>query len=262
MTSVAVSIEGVSKSFDDGHAYAVRNLSLQIGKYEFLALVGGSGSGKTTTLKMINRLVAQDTGRISVLGRQTDALAGHDLRRSIGYVFQGVGLFPHMTVAENVAVTPKLLGWSRTEIAARVTELLELVELPAAEYGARAPHMLSGGQRQRVGFARAIAARASVVLMDEPFGALDSVTRMTLGEAYRRLHDAMGLTTVMVTHDLTEAVLLADRIGVMRDGELVALGEPRSLLKIDNPYVRELFAAPRRQAEEFRVRLEGTASSG
>jgi osmoprotectant transport system ATP-binding protein len=122
--------------------------------------------------------------------------------------------------------------------------------------------MLSGGQRQRVGFARAIAARASVVLMDEPFGALDSVTRMTLGEAYRRLHDAMGLTTVMVTHDLTEAVLLADRIGVMRDGELVALGEPRSLLKIDNPYVRELFAAPRRQAEEFRVRLEGAASGG
>lgn len=262
MSGVAVSIEGVSKSFDGGHAYAVRNLSLQIVKSEFLALVGGSGSGKTTTLKMINRLIAQDAGKISIFGQQADTLAGHDLRRSIGYVFQGVGLFPHMTVAENVAVTPKLLGWSRTEVAARVSELLELVELPAAKYAARAPHMLSGGQRQRVGFARAIAARASVVLMDEPFGALDSVTRVTLGEAYRRLHDAVGLTTVMVTHDLTEAILLADRIGVMRNGELIALGEPRTLLEIDNPYVRELFEAPRRQADALRARMEGADSGG
>ncbi len=119
MPGAAISIEGISKSFDGGRAYAVRNLSLRIGKGEFIALVGGSGSGKTTTLKMINRLVTQDVGRISVLGQQTDHLAGHELRRSIGYVFQGVGLFPHMTVAENVAVTPKLLGWSRAEIKAR-----------------------------------------------------------------------------------------------------------------------------------------------
>jgi osmoprotectant transport system ATP-binding protein len=262
LSAIAISLEGVSKSFDGGRAHAVRNLSLKVEESEFLALVGGSGSGKTTTLKMINRLIAQDAGRISVLGRQTDTLAAHDLRRRIGYVFQGVGLFPHMTVAENVAVTPKLLGWDGGEIAARVTELLELVELPAVEYGARAPHMLSGGQRQRVGFARAIAARASVVLMDEPFGALDSITRATLGESYRRLHDVMGLTTVMVTHDLTEAVMLADRIGVMRDGELIAIDEPGALMRTDNAHVRELFEPPRRQAAALQARLEGARGGG
>ncbi len=154
MRGIVISIEGVSKSFDGGRAQVVRDLSLQVEKGEFIALVGGSGSGKTTTLKMINRLIAQDAGRISVRGQRTDAQAGHELRRSIGYVFQGVGLFPHLTVAESVAVTPKLLGWSKVEIDARVVALLELVELPPAQYGARAPHMLSGGQRQRVGGSR------------------------------------------------------------------------------------------------------------
>lgn len=262
MSQAAISIEGVSKSFDGGLTRAVTSLTLHVGANEFLALVGGSGSGKTTTLKMINRLVEQDVGVISVLGRRTDAVAGHELRRSIGYVFQGVGLFPHMTVAENVAVTPKLLGWRRTEIVARVAELLAMVELPVADYGARSPHMLSGGQRQRVGFARALAARASVILMDEPFGALDPITRIMLGQAYRRLHDAMALTTVMVTHDIAEAVLLADRIGVMRDGELIALGEPRALVTTDDPCVRELFDAPLKQAADLQARLEGAERRG
>jgi len=262
MARVAISIEGVSKSFDGGRVHVVRHLSLRIEEGEFIVLVGGSGSGKTTTLKMINRLIAQDAGEISVLGQRTDAQAEHELRRTIGYVFQGVGLFPHMTVAENVAVTPKLLGWSKAEIDSRVVELLELVELPAAQFGERAPHMLSGGQRQRVGFARALAARAPVILMDEPFGALDPITRSTLAENYRRLHNSMGLTTVMVTHDLMEAVLLADRIGIMREGQLVALGEPKTLLKAGHPAVRELFEAPCRQADEFRARLEGAGVDG
>lgn len=256
MNSVAISIEGVSKSYDDGLTQAARDLSLIIETNEFVALVGGSGSGKTTTLKMINRLVAQDGGAIRVFGQRNDAVAGHELRRKIGYVFQAIGLFPHMTIAENVAVTPKLLGWSAADTAARVSELLVMVELPAEEYGVRKPHMLSGGQRQRAAFARALAARASIILMDEPFGALDSITRIVLGEAHRRLHDAMRLTTVMVTHDIAEAALLADRIGVMRDGELLALGEPWALVASDDPYVRGLFDAPLRQAADLQARLQ------
>ncbi len=149
------------------------------------------------------------------------------LRRRIGYVFQGVGLFPHMTVAENIAITPKLLGWDEARMAARVDELIDLVRLKRAEHRDRLPAQLSGGERQRVGVARAIAAGPKIVLMDEPFGALDPLTRDALGEDYRRLHDELGLTTVMITHDTLEAVLLADRIAVIRDGRIVAEGTPR-----------------------------------
>jgi osmoprotectant transport system ATP-binding protein len=242
----------LSKTFDGGRSYAVRDLSLSVERGAFVVIVGGSGSGKTTTLKMINRLIEPDAGTVQVDGEPAGAIPAHLLRRRIGYVFQGIGLFPHMSVSENVAVTPRLLGWSAAASAARTAELLDLVALPA-ELWQRLPGALSGGQQQRVGVARALAGRPSIMLMDEPFGALDPVTRDALGREYRRLHEQMGLTTLMVTHDVLEAVLLADRIVVMREGAIVADGTPHELLA-DHPDagVRQLMDMPRRQAERVR----------
>jgi osmoprotectant transport system ATP-binding protein len=183
---------------------------------------------------------------------------GHILRRRIGYVFQDVGLFPHMTVADNIGVTPKLLGWPRADIAARVAELFALVDLPG-DFGARPPAALSGGQRQRVGIARARAARPDLMQMDEPFGALDPVLREALGREYRRIHDDLGLTTLMVTHDVVEAVLLADRILVLREGRVVADGTPRTLLTASqDAEVRTLMDLPRRQAARVEALIDGT----
>jgi osmoprotectant transport system ATP-binding protein len=246
----------VAKSFDSGGTLALRDVSLGISAGSFVALVGSSGSGKTTALKMINRLVEPDSGEVRFAG---EAVGSHDtpsLRRRIGYVFQGVGLFPHMTVGENIGITPQLLGWSKPDIAARVDELLDLVELPRS-YAARFPNALSGGQRQRAGVARAMAARPQVMLMDEPFGALDPVTRDTLGTAYRALHERLGMTTVMVTHDMQEAVLLADRIVVMSAGRVVADDTPAALMTgpTDGEAVA-LMEMPRRQAERIRALTE------
>ena len=253
-----IEIDRASRSFDGGSSFAVREVSLSIPAGAFVAIVGASGSGKTTTLKLVNRLVEPDTGQIRVDGRPADALPAPELRRSIGYVFQGIGLFPHFSVAENIGITPKLLGWTPDEIARRVAELLDLVGLPQA-YAARAPDALSGGERQRVGVARAIAARPRIVLMDEPFGALDPITRDGLGTAYRALHDQLGLTTLMVTHDVQEAVLLADRIVVMKAGQILADDAPRALLKGSSadPDVAALMDTPRRQAERVRALMDG-----
>ncbi len=246
----------VAKSFDSGGTHALRDVSLGISAGSFVALVGSSGSGKTTALKMINRLVEPDSGEVRFGGETVQSHDAPGLRRRIGYVFQGVGLFPHMTVGENIGITPQLLGWSKPDIAARVDELLDLVELPRS-YAARFPNALSGGQRQRAGVARAMAARPQVMLMDEPFGALDPVTRDTLGTAYRALHERLGMTTVMVTHDMQEAVLLADRIVVMSAGRVVADDTPAALMTgpTDGEAVA-LMEMPRRQAERIRALTE------
>lgn len=254
--TTAVSMRSIGKSFGAG-VVAVRDVSLDVAVGEFVALVGESGSGKTTTLKIINRLVEPDAGTVTIFGRPNDRGDAHELRRHIGYVFQGIGLFPHMTVEENVAITPKLLRWSERMTRARVEELLDLVELPFDSYAARYPKELSGGQRQRVGFARALAGRPRILLMDEPFGALDPITRDALAQSFRRLHETFGLTTVMVTHDVNEALLLSDRIGVMRNGELVGLGKPADLLGASaNSYARQLLDTPRRQAERIARKYE------
>ena len=257
-TSPLIAFDRVAKSFDGGGTQslpAVDNVSLDVKRGEFLAIVGGSGAGKSTLLKLVNRLIEADSGTIAIDGedvRDTDPVS---LRRRIGYVFQTGGLFPHMSVAANIAITPKLQGEAPHQIAARVDELLDLVRLARAEFRDRFPHELSGGQRQRVGVARALAANPKIVLLDEPFGALDPLTRDALGEDYRTLHDRLGLTTLMITHDMTEAILLADRIAVMRGGKLLAQGTADELAQSRDSYVGELLSTPRRQAERLNTLL-------
>ncbi len=257
-----IEFRGVCKSYDQGRTFAVLDIDLCVGEGELLVLLGSSGCGKTTTLKMINRLIEPTRGRIRVGGqdhRQVDPVA---LRRSIGYVIQMVGLFPHMTVGQNVATVPGLLGWSRARIAARVDELLDLVGLPPEEYRPRFPSALSGGQRQRVGFARALAAGPRLMLLDEPFGALDPITRDSLQGEFKRLHHKLGLTAVMVTHDMTEALLLADRIAVMDQGRIVRLGTPHQLMvEPGDAKVAHLIETPRRQAEQLEA-LARPSSTG
>jgi osmoprotectant transport system ATP-binding protein len=251
-----IEIDKVCKSFDGGRTFAVRDATIAIAAGSFIAVVGTSGSGKTTTLKFINRLVEPDSGEVRIEGVRVGSIDAPTLRRRIGYVFQGIGLFPHMRVGENIGITPQLLGWQRTEIAARIDELLDLVGLPRS-YASRLPGALSGGQAQRVSVARALAARPRIVLMDEPFGALDPVTRDTLGSAYRELHERLGLTTVMVTHDVQEALLLADRIVVMSGGRVLAQGTPAALMSdAADPGVAALMAMPRRQAERIAAILQ------
>ena len=252
---VVISVEHAAKSYGDGRP-ALDHVSLAVREREFVAIVGPSGSGKTTLLRLVNRLTEPSGGVVRVHGEDVRAVDAIALRRRIGYAFQGIGLFPHMTVAENIGVTPKLLGWDAARIGRRVKELIELVRLDPALHGERFPHQLSGGERQRVGVARAIAAGPRIVLMDEPFGALDPLTRDALGQDCRRLHDDLGLTTVMITHDVLEALLLADRIVVMNEGRIVADGTPQRLMAQDgDPYTRQLMQTPRRQAERLQALL-------
>ncbi len=245
-----ISLRNVSKTYDNGRIDAVRDVSLDVAEGELLVLLGESGYGKTTTLKLVNRLIERSAGRIDVGGEDIDATDPIHLRRRIGYVFQGIGLFPHMTVGENIGTVPRLLGWSRDDIDKRVAELLELVGLTPSAYTPRYPRELSGGQQQRIGVARALAARPSVLLMDEPFGALDPITRVQIQDELKTLQSSLGLTIVLVTHDMTEALLLADRIAVMKEGQIVGRGSPTELMT--NPgheYVKTLMAMPKRQAD-------------
>ena len=249
-----IEVTGLAKRY--GATLAVADVSFRVERGELLALVGESGSGKTTTLKMVNRLIEPDAGRVSIEGRDTATLEPHALRRSIGYVFQGVGLFPHLTVGENVAVPLRLAGWTQDRASARLRELMQLVELDEALL-AHVPSELSGGEQQRVGVARALAASPSVLLLDEPFGALDPLTRDRLQHAFDALRRRLGLTAVFVTHDVAEAVVLADRIGVMRAGRLVQLGTAAELARQPaDADVARLVDTPRRQARLVAERLE------
>jgi osmoprotectant transport system ATP-binding protein len=242
-----VEFQHVTKRF--GPVVAVDAVTAEIAPGSFVALVGSSGSGKSTLLKTVNRLVVPDSGRVLLDGADTAADEPHALRRRIGYVFQNIGLFPHLSVAENIAIGLRL---ERRPEGGRVAELLELVGLPP-DHAARMPDQLSGGQRQRVGVARALSLAPKLMLMDEPFGALDPVTRDTLGRAYRDLHERLGLTTIMVTHDMAEALLLADRVLVMAGGRIVGDGSPADLLAgRAGPEAAALVEVPRAQAERLR----------
>ncbi len=226
---------GVNRSVP--HAL-VSGISLEISSGETLVLLGRSGSGKTTLLKLINRLLLPTNGQVFVQGRATSEWDPIRLRRGIGYVIQEAGLFPHFTVAENVALVPTLEKWDAARVAARVEELLTLVGLDPREFSARRPHELSGGQRQRVGVARALAADPPILLMDEPFGALDPVTRAELQREFSALARRLGKTIVFVTHDVREALLLASRIVLLQAGRIVASAAPQEFLHIDHPEVR------------------------
>jgi osmoprotectant transport system ATP-binding protein len=241
----ALDIAGLSKRHSARAALEEVSLSIESG--QFVALVGPSGSGKTTLLKSINRLVEPDEGTIRLEGRDVRGVPVAELRHGIGYVIQSIGLFPHMTVAENINIVPKLMGRGGED---RTVELLALVALPG-DMAARYPRELSGGQAQRVGFARALAAGPKLMLMDEPFGALDPVTRDSLGRAYRALHERLGLTTLMVTHDIAEALLLADRIVVLIAGRIRADGKPAELVASQDSDVKAMIDVPRRQAERL-----------
>jgi len=226
----AIRFENISKRFSDAGVAAVEDVTLEIPSGAFVVLLGPSGCGKTTLLKMVNRLIEPTSGSIALDGEDIRQLEPTDLRRRIGYVIQQVGLFPHMTVAQNIAVVPELLKWPRERIEARVRELLELVALPAGEYCGRYPAQLSGGQQQRVGVARALAGDPKVVLMDEPFGAIDAITRTALQDELLRLQRQLRKTILFVTHDVEEALRLADRIVVMREGRVVQYDSPVALL--------------------------------
>ncbi|HWM47233.1 MAG TPA: ABC transporter ATP-binding protein [Xanthobacteraceae bacterium] len=255
MTAAAIAFEAVSKRY--GTQSVLDDISFSIGRGEFVAIVGPSGSGKTTLLRLVNRLSEATDGVVRIGGEDILSLDPIALRRRTGYVFQGIGLFPHLTVAENIAITPRLLGWEPGRRKARADELLALMRLDT-DYATRFPHELSGGERQRVGIARALAAGPDIVLMDEPFSALDALTREALGDDYRRLHAALDLTSVMITHDMLEALLLADRIIVVREGRIIADGRPPDLMRRDDdPFLRELLDTPRRHAERLGAFIAG-----
>ena len=241
-----IKLEEVTKVYPDG-TEAVKGVSLEIPKGEFCVLLGPSGCGKTTTLKMINLLIPLTSGRILIDGKDIAKVDENELRRGIGYAIQEIGLFPHMTVGENIATVPRLLHWPKEKIQRRVKELLELVGLvPPEEFAKRYPAELSGGQRQRVGVARALGADPPILLMDEPFGAIDPITRERLQDEFLRIQEEIKKTIVFVTHDINEAVKMGDRIALMREGRLVQYATPAELLAHPkDDFVRDFVGADR-----------------
>lgn len=246
----AISLHDVRVRYGAGSRDAVAGVSFDAAPGSFTALLGPSGCGKTTLLRTINKLVPLDGGTVSIDGENIDDVDPVRMRRGIGYAIQAVGLFAHMDVAHNIAVVPELLGWPRAEIDARIDEVLALVRLEPARYRARRPRQLSGGEAQRVGVARALAARPKALLMDEPFGALDAIVRRELQHELSEIVRTLGTTTIFVTHDIDEALLLADRIVIMRDGAVEQIGNAVDILAHPaTPFVRNLFSADEEVAE-------------
>jgi len=237
-------------SLPDGRPL-LKRLNMSVDPGETLVLLGRSGSGKTTTMKLINRLLDPTEGQVLVEGKTTLKWDPIRLRRRIGYVIQEIGLFPHLTVEQNIGVVPRLEGWAADRIRARAWELLSLVGLDADRFAGRLPRELSGGQRQRVGVARALAADPPVILLDEPFGALDPITRREIQQEFKSLQKELGKTMVFVTHDIAEAFTLATRIALLKDGELILLGPPQQLVESDHPEARA-FAACFQDAQRDR----------
>ena len=247
-----ITLDQVSKSYD-GVSRVINNLSLEVREGEILMLLGSSGCGKSTLLKMINRLIDPTEGRVYLDGKDIQQQDPIKLRRSIGYVFQGIGLFPHLSIQANISMVPRLLGWPEDRINNRYRELLELVQLSPEVHADRFPDELSGGQQQRVAVARALAVDPDYLLMDEPFGALDAITRDSLQQEFLELNQRLNKTIIFVTHDILEAVTLGDRIAILHEGRLEQIGTSQEIL--ENPateFVRELFAKSVNRWKEFK----------
>lgn len=246
-----ITFENVSKKYEDGTT-AVDSISFTVQKGEFFVLIGPSGSGKTTTLKMMNRLIPYSSGAISINGKNINNYNIHELRWNIGYVLQQIALFPHMTIEENISVVPELKQWKKEKIRNRVTELLEMVGLDPHTYRNRYPRELSGGEQQRIGVVRALAADPEIILMDEPFSALDPISRESLQEDMIKFRENINKTIVFVTHDMNEAMKLADRICLMRNGKIVQLGTPEELINNpENDFVRGFVAGASKMEGKF-----------
>ena len=239
--NTAIEFRDVTKTFKGASCSAVDHVSLTVNEGEFVTILGSSGCGKTTLLKMINRLYEPDRGSIILFGEDISTVDVVKVRRRIGYVIQQIGLFPHYTVGENIATVPRLLGWSKEKIAARVDELLNLVGLEPKEFRDRYPAQLSGGQQQRIGLARALAVDPKIMLMDEPFGAIDSITREKLQDELLTLHREMGKTILFATHDIEEAFKLGDRVIIMNEGKILRFDTPEAIIRQPaDPFVQSL----------------------
>ncbi len=247
----AIAYQGVTKKFNNSEVNSVDHVSATIAEGEFITILGSSGCGKTTLLKMTNRLYEPTEGKIILFGEDISTVDPIVVRRRMGYVIQQVGLFPHMTIEDNIAAIPKLSKWDKERINNRVTELLELIDLDPATYRKRYPSQLSGGQQQRVGLARALVTDPKIMLMDEPFGAIDAITRLNLQNELKKIHDEMKKTFLLVTHDINEAFKLGDRVMIMNAGRLLQFDTPRNI--VQNPadeFVDTLIRSARDQ-EEF-----------
>lgn len=256
MGNTAIEFQNVSKRFKGATEDAVKEVSFTVEEGEFITILGTSGCGKTTLLKMINRLYEPDTGSILLFGKNIADVDPVKLRREIGYVIQQVGLFPHMTIAENIATVPTLLKWEKSRIDSRVAELLHLINLNPEEYRSRYPSQLSGGQQQRVGLARALAVEPGIMLLDEPFGALDAITRSGLQDELLYLHQGMNKTFMFVTHDINEALKLGNRIMIMSEGRIRQFGTPEEIVRHPaDPFVEKLIQSAREQEELWKKLL-------
>ena len=251
MAQVAIEFKDVKKKFNNSKNYAVDNVNLQIEEGEFITILGSSGCGKTTLLKMVNRLYQPDQGKIILFGEDISTVDPVMVRRRIGYVIQQVGLFPHMSVEENIKTVPRLMGWKPKEMEDKVDEMLRLIELEPSEFRKRFPSQLSGGQQQRVGLARALAADPKIMLLDEPFGAIDAITRANLQDELLRIHGGLKKTFLFVTHDINEAFKLGNRVIVMNNGKVCQFDTPKNIaLNPKDEFVKALIQSSRNE-EKF-----------